>query len=65
MCIRDRFPPPESFRVRGISAESDGGGAPPLPKGESPPGLAERELAELRVKALLVLGQSAPALAPA
>eukprot|EP00969_Alexandrium_andersonii_P358329 15450784-Alexandrium_andersonii.AAC.1 len=36
------------------------GGAPPLPKGESPRGLAERELSELRVEALLALGQSAP-----
>eukprot|EP00969_Alexandrium_andersonii_P057532 2535165-Alexandrium_andersonii.AAC.1 len=36
------------------------GGSPPLPKGESPPGLAERELSELRVEALLALGQPAP-----
>eukprot|EP00969_Alexandrium_andersonii_P169242 7481769-Alexandrium_andersonii.AAC.1 len=36
------------------------GGAPPLPKGETLPGLSEQELSELRMKALLALRRPAP-----
>eukprot|EP00969_Alexandrium_andersonii_P087041 3840191-Alexandrium_andersonii.AAC.1 len=51
--------PPGPPRVRELP-QGLTGGAPPLPKGESPPGMAESELAELRVKALLALGHPAP-----